>query len=165
MGRIDILTGTFGKALGGAGGGYTAGRRAIIELLRQRSRPYLFSNSLIPSVAAANLAALRLAENADDLRKKLWANTRFFRQQMATAGFEIPPGDHPIVRVMFGDADLAGEIARRVVEHGVFVVAFAYPVVPLGKARIRVQVSAAHSREDLQRAVDAFVGARNDLKR
>lgn len=165
MGRIDILTGTFGKALGGAGGGYTAGRRAIIELLRQRSRPYLFSNSLIPSVAAANLAALRLAENADDLRKKLWANTRFFRQQMATAGFDILPGDHPIVPVMFGDANLAVEIARRVVEHGVFVVAFAYPVVPLGKARIRVQVSAAHCREDLQRAVDAFVGARNDLKR
>ncbi|MGC8560675.1 MAG: glycine C-acetyltransferase [Phycisphaerae bacterium] len=159
LNRIDILTGTFGKALGGAGGGYVAGRKDIINLLRQRSRPYLFSNSLIPAVAAANLAAIRLVENADDLRRRLWENTRYFRQEMVAAGFDIIPGDHPIVPIMFGDANLAVNMARKVVEKGVFVVAFAYPVVPMGKARIRIQVSAAHSRDDLQRAIASFVSA------
>ena len=162
LNRIDILTGTFGKALGGAGGGYVAGRRNIIHMLRQRSRPYLFSNALIPAVAAANLAAVRLVENADDLRRKLWENTRYFRQEMAAAGFDIIPGNHPIVPIMFGDANLAVNMARKVVERSVFVVAFAYPVVPMGRARIRIQVSAAHSRDDLQKAISAFVSARDE---
>jgi glycine C-acetyltransferase len=162
LNRIDILTGTFGKALGGAGGGYVAGRTHIINMLRQRSRPYLFSNSLIPAVAAANLAAVRLVENADDLRRKLWENTRYFRQEMAAAGFDIIPGNHPIVPIMFGDANLAVNMARKVVERSVFVVAFAYPVVPMGRARIRIQVSAAHSRDDLQKAISAFVSARDE---
>ncbi len=162
LNRIDILTGTFGKALGGAGGGYVAGRRNIIRMLRQRSRPYLFSNSLIPAVAAANLAAVRLVENADDLRRKLWENTRYFRQEMAAAGFDIIPGNHPIVPIMFGDANLAVNMARKVVKRSVFVVAFAYPVVPMGRARIRIQVSAAHSRDDLQKAISAFVSARDE---
>jgi glycine C-acetyltransferase len=162
LNRIDILTGTFGKALGGAGGGYVAGRRNIIHMLRQRSRPYLFSNSLIPAVAAANLAAVRLVENADDLRRKLWENTRYFRQEMAAAGFDIIPGNHPIVPIMFGDANLAVNMARKVVKRSVFVVAFAYPVVPMGRARIRIQVSAAHSRDDLQKAISAFVSARDE---
>ncbi len=165
LNRIDILTGTFGKALGGAGGGYVAGRTHIINMLRQRSRPYLFSNSLIPAVAAANLAAIQLVENADDLRRKLWENTRYFRQEMAAAGFDIIPGDHPIVPIMFGDANLAVNMARKVVERGVFVVAFAYPVVPMGKARIRIQVSAAHSRDDLQRAIAAFISARSETEK
>ena len=165
LNRIDILTGTFGKALGGAGGGYVAGRTHIINMLRQRSRPYLFSNSLIPAVAAANLAAVRLVENADDLRRKLWENTRYFRQEMAAAGFDLIPGDHPIVPIMFGDANLAVNMARKVVERGVFVVAFAYPVVPMGKARIRIQVSAAHSRDDLQRAIAAFISARSETEK
>ncbi len=165
LNRIDILTGTFGKALGGAGGGYVAGPTHIINMLRQRSRPYLFSNSLIPAVAAANLAAVRLVENADDLRRKLWENTRYFRQEMAAAGFDIIPGDHPIVPIMFGDANLAVNMARKVVERGVFVVAFAYPVVPMGKARIRIQVSAAHSRDDLQRAIAAFISARSETEK
>lgn len=162
LNRIDILTGTFGKALGGAGGGYVAARRNIIHMLRQRSRPYLFSNSLIPAVAAANLAAVRLVENADDLRRKLWENTRYFRQEMAAAGFDIIPGNHPIVPIMFGDANLAVNMARKVVKRSVFVVAFAYPVVPMGRARIRIQVSAAHSRDDLQKAISAFVSARDE---
>ena len=162
LNRIDILTGTFGKALGGAGGGYVAGRRDIIHMLRQRSRPYLFSNSLIPAVAAANLAAVRLVENADDLRRKLWENTRYFRQEMAAAGFGLISGNHPIVPIMFGDANLAANMARKVVERGVFVVAFAYPVVPMGRARIRIQVSAAHTRDDLQKAIATFVSARDE---
>lgn len=163
MERVDIITGTFGKALGGAGGGYVSGRKEIIDLLRQRSRPYLFSNSLIPSVAAANLAALLLVKNSDSLRRQLWDNTEFFRQQLSAAGFAVVPGDHPIVPVLFGDAVKATQMAQGITKRGVFVVAFTYPVVPLGKARIRTQVSAAHSRADLQRAVNAFVQARRDM--
>ncbi len=163
MGRVDIITGTFGKALGGAGGGYVSGRKEIIDLLRQRSRPYLFSNSLIPAVAAANLAALLLVQNSGALRQRLWDNTEFFRQQLTAAGFDVVSGNHPIVPVMFGDAIKAAEMAQRITERGVFVVAFTYPVVPLGKARIRTQVSASHSRDDLQRAANAFVLARDDM--
>lgn len=163
MERVDIITGTFGKALGGAGGGYVSGRNDIIDLLRQRSRPYLFSNSLIPSVAAANLAALLLVKNSDSLRQQLRDNTEFFRQQLSAAGFDVVPGDHPIVPVLFGDAVKAARMAQGITKRGVFVVAFTYPVVPLGKARIRTQVSAAHSRNDLRRVVKAFVLARRDM--
>ncbi|MDP1878704.1 MAG: glycine C-acetyltransferase [Actinomycetota bacterium] len=155
--RVDIVTGTLGKALGGASGGYTSGRAEIIALLRQRSRPYLFSNSIPPSVVGASLAALRLLEGSADLRERLAANTAFFRERMVAAGFAILPGDHPIVPVMFGDAHRAAAFSQGLLEEGVYAVAFSYPVVPEGQARIRVQVSAAHSRGDLQEAIDAFV--------
>ena len=154
--RVDIVTGTLGKALGGASGGYTSGRAEIVALLRQRSRPYLFSNSIPPAVAGASLAALRLLEGSADLRERLAANTVFLRGGLAGAGFEILPGDHPIVPVMFGDAHRAAAFSQGLLEEGVYAVAFSYPVVPEGQARIRVQVSAAHSREDLQYAIDAF---------
>lgn len=156
MGRIDILTGTLGKALGGASGGYTSGRAEIVELLRQRSRPYLFSNSLAPMIVATSLAVLEMIGASTDLRDRLEENTRFFRQQMTSAGFNIVPGTHPIVPIMLGDATLATRIAEGMLEQGVYVVGFSYPVVPQGKARIRVQVSAAHTREDLEQAVAAF---------
>ncbi|MGC8552441.1 MAG: glycine C-acetyltransferase [Phycisphaerae bacterium] len=165
MGRVDVLTGTFGKALGGACGGYASGRKEIIDILRQRSRPYLFSNSLIPSVAAATITALQLVENSPQLRQQLWDNTRFFRQEMTAAGFDVIPGEHPIVPVMFGDATKAVQMAQAINKRGIFVVAFTYPVVPLGKARIRTQVSAAHTREDLYRVVEAFVAARDEMLR
>ena len=165
MGRVDILTGTFGKALGGACGGYASGRKEIIDLLRQRSRPYLFSNSLIPSVAAATIRALQLVENSSELRQRLWDNTRFFREAMVAAGFDVIPGEHPIVPVMIGDAAQAAQMAQAINKRGVFVVAFTYPVVPLGKARIRAQVSAAHSHDDLRQVVDAFVAARDEMLR
>ncbi|MHB1164058.1 MAG: glycine C-acetyltransferase [Candidatus Nanopelagicales bacterium] len=154
--RVDIVTGTLGKALGGASGGYTSARAEIVALLRQRSRPYLFSNSIPPAVAGASLAALRLLEGSADLRERLAANTVFFRGGLAGAGFEILPGGHPIVPVMFGDAHRAAAFSQGLLEEGVYAVAFSYPVVPEGQARIRVQVSAAHSREDLQYAIDAF---------
>jgi len=157
MGRIDILTGTLGKALGGASGGYTSGRKEIIELLRQRSRPYLFSNTLCPSIAGASIAALNLLKQSTALRDALEANTRFFRAAMTEAGFDIAPGEHPIVPVMLGDAALASKFADAMLEHGVYVIGFSFPVVPQGKARIRTQISAAHTREDLERAVKAFV--------
>ncbi|MBL9177722.1 MAG: glycine C-acetyltransferase [Verrucomicrobiaceae bacterium] len=163
MGRIDILTGTLGKALGGASGGYTSGRKEIIELLRQRSRPYLFSNTLCPSIAGASIAALNLLKHSTKLRDTLEANTRFFREEMTAAGFDIVPGVHPIVPVMLGDAALASRFADAMLERGVYVIGFSYPVVPQGKARIRTQISAAHTREDLEKAVQAFAGVKRDV--
>jgi glycine C-acetyltransferase len=159
-GRIDIITGTLGKALGGANGGYTSGRKEIIELLRQRSRPYLFSNSVAPSVVAASLKALDLLTESSALRQQLRENTDYFRQEMTKAGFQILPGTHPIVPVMFGDAVVAARMAELLLGKGIYVVAFSYPVVPNGKARIRTQISAAHTREELEFAVAKFVEAR-----
>jgi glycine C-acetyltransferase len=163
MGRIDILTGTLGKALGGASGGYTSGRKEIIELLRQRSRPYLFSNTLCPSIAGASIAALCLLKQSTTLRDTLEANTRWFRAAMTEAGFLIVPGEHPIVPVMLGDAALASKFADAMLERGVYVIGFSYPVVPQGKARIRTQISAAHTREDLEKAVKAFADVKREL--
>ncbi|HXG47794.1 MAG TPA: aminotransferase class I/II-fold pyridoxal phosphate-dependent enzyme, partial [Methylomirabilota bacterium] len=163
MGRVDILTGTLGKALGGASGGYTSGRREIIDYLRQRSRPYLFSNTLCPSIAAASLKVLELLSASTELRDRLAANTRFFRSAMAKAGFQILPGEHPIVPIMFGDAVLAGRFAERMLDKGVYVIAFSYPVVPQGRARIRTQISAAHTRADLEFAVDRFIEVKKEL--
>ena len=160
MGRIDAITGTLGKALGGASGGYVSGRREMVAMLRQRSRPYLFSNSVAPPIVAASLKVLDLMRSASDLREKLRDNTAFFRKRMRDEGFDILPGEHPIVPVMIGDAGKAGRIAELMLEQGVYVIGFSYPVVPQGKARIRAQVSAAHSRDDLERAVAAFVAAR-----
>lgn len=161
--RVDVVTGTLGKALGGASGGYTSGRREIIDLLRQRSRPYLFSNSVAPAVVGASLKVLDLLESSDDLRARLRENTALFRQQMTSQGFDILPGDHPIVPVMIGDAARATQLADRLLGKGVYVIGFSYPVVPVGKARIRTQVSAAHSRADLQTAVTAFAAARDEM--
>lgn len=163
MDRIDILTGTLGKALGGASGGYTSGRREIVELLRQRSRPYLFSNTLAPPITTASLAVLDLLERSTELRDRLEDNTRFWRAEIAKAGFEVLPGSHPITPVMIGDAALAGKIADALLERGVYVIGFSYPVVPQGKARIRTQVSAAHSREDLAFAAAQFAAVKRDL--
>jgi glycine C-acetyltransferase len=162
-GRIDIVTGTLGKALGGASGGYTSGRKEIIDLLRQRSRPYLFSNSVAPPIVAASLKVLDLVTESPDLRKRLHDNTRLFREDMTKAGFDILPGDHPIVPVMFGDATLAARTAELLLSKGVYVIAFSYPVVPLGKARIRTQISAAHTREELQFAVAKFAEAKAEI--
>ena len=156
MGRVDIITGTLGKALGGASGGYTSGRREIIELLRQRSRPYLFSNTLAPSIAGASLKVLDLLTESTALRDQLEANTKFFRAGMAKLGFTILPGTHPICPVMLGDAALATKFADAMLAQGVYVIGFSYPVVPQGKARIRTQISAAHSRADLEHALAAF---------
>ncbi|MFJ8647519.1 glycine C-acetyltransferase [Streptomyces sp. NPDC093546] len=160
MDRVDIVTGTLGKALGGASGGYVAARAEIVALLRQRSRPYLFSNSLAPVIAAASLKVLDLLESAGDLRERLDANTKLFRTRMAEEGFEILPGDHPIAPVMIGDAAEAARMAELLLERGVYVIGFSYPVVPMGQARIRVQLSAAHSTQDVERAVAAFTDAR-----
>ncbi len=160
MGRIDAITGTLGKALGGASGGYVSGRKEMVAMLRQRSRPYLFSNSVAPPIVAASLKVLELLRSARELRERLAENTRFFRSRMTEEGFDILPGDHPIVPVMIGDASLAGRTAAAMLDKGVYVVGFSYPVVPQGKARIRCQVSAAHSREELERAVRAFVETR-----
>lgn len=161
--RVDIVTGTLGKSLGGAGGGYVSGRREIVALLRQRSRPYLFSNSLAPVLAGAALEALRLVAAGDDLRDRLRNNTLFFREALAGEGFDLLPGGHPIVPVMFGEAAPAARMAGLLLDHGVHVVAFSHPVVPPGRARIRCQVSAAHSREELEFAVSAFRRARRAL--
>jgi glycine C-acetyltransferase len=158
MGRVDILTGTLGKALGGASGGYTAGPKAVIDLLRQRSRPYLFSNSLAPAVVGASIAALRILQESQELPERLRANTSFFRTRMRDLGLDIVPGDHPIVPVMIGDATRAGRMAEYLLERRIYVVAFSYPVVPMGKARIRIQVSAAHTKEQLSRAAELFAG-------
>ncbi|WP_394160163.1 glycine C-acetyltransferase [Galactobacter valiniphilus] len=158
--RVDIYTGTFGKALGGASGGYVSGRAEIVALLRQVGRPYLFSNSLAPSIVAATLAALDLVEGAGELRERLFSNASLFRRRMAEEGFELLEGEHAIIAVMFGDAVEAARVAAAMLEHGVYVTAFSYPVVPKGQARIRVQLSAAHSAEDVERAVQAFVAAR-----
>jgi glycine C-acetyltransferase len=163
MGRVDVLTGTLGKALGGASGGYTTGRKEIIELLRQRSRPYLFSNSLAPSIVGASLKALELLSANTALRDKLEANTTFFRGEMTKAGFQILPGTHPIVPIMFGEAALAARVAEAMLARGVYVIAFSYPVVPQGKARIRTQISAAHSREDLEFATRAFIEVKKEI--
>ncbi len=156
MGRVDLLTGTLGKALGGASGGYTSGRRELVDYLRQRSRPYLFSNTLMPAIAATSVAVLDLLESATDLRDKLFANARRFRDGMTRAGFRLVPGEHPIVPVMLGDAVLATTMADRLLERGIYVIAFSYPVVPKGQARIRVQLSAAHTADQVGRAVVAF---------
>ncbi len=163
MGRVDIITGTLGKALGGASGGYTSGRKEIIDLLRQRSRPYLFSNTLAPAITAASIKVIDLLEKGDDLRAKLRDNTKYFREEMTKAGFNILPGTHPIVPIMLGDAVLAQKMATRMLELGIYVVGFFYPVVPQGKARIRTQISAAHSREDLKLAVEKFIQAKKEI--
>ncbi len=161
--RVDIVTGTLGKALGGASGGYTSGRREIVSLLRQRSRPYLFSNTIAPPIVAASLKVLDLLTTSDDLRARLRANTTLFRERMTALGFDILPGEHPIIPVMLGDAQKAGQLAERLLDKGIYVIAFSYPVVPHGKARIRTQVSAAHSEADLLRAATAFAEARDEL--
>ena len=163
MSRVNILTGTLGKALGGASGGYTSGRREVIELLRQRSRPYLFSNTLCPSIAGASLKVLDMLGASTALRDRLAENTRFFREAMAREGFDLLPGEHPIVPVMLGDAALATRFADAMLAQGVYVVGFSFPVVPQGRARIRTQISAAHSREDLEFAVAAFARVKKDL--
>ncbi|MGO4535788.1 glycine C-acetyltransferase [Leifsonia sp. 2MCAF36] len=163
--RVDIYTGTFGKALGGASGGYVSSRREIVDLLRQRARPYLFSNTLAPSIVAGTLAALDLLEQSDHLRAQLIANAELFRRLMTEAGFDLLPGAHPIVPVMFGDAALTGRIADEMQRQGVYVTAFSYPVVPKGRARIRVQLSAAHTEEEIRRCVDAFVASRATVAR
>ena len=163
MGRVDILTGTLGKALGGASGGYTSARKEIVALLRQRSRPYLFSNTVAPAIVGASLKVLDLVTETRDLRERLFENTRFFRENIAAVGFNVLVGEHPIVPVMLGDAGLAGKMAERLLERGVYVVGFSYPVVPKDKARIRVQLSAAHTRQDLEFAIAQFRAVRAEL--
>jgi len=163
MSRIDIITGTMGKALGGASGGYTSGRREIVDLLRQRSRPYLFSNTLAPVIAGATLKTLDLLTQSTERRDRLERNTKLFRDGISKAGFNIVPGVHPIVPIMLGDAALASTFADAMLQRGVYVVGFSYPVVPLGKARIRVQVSAAHSEDDIRFALDAFAAVKREL--
>ena len=163
MERVDILTGTLGKALGGASGGYISGRRDIVALLRQRSRPYLFSNTLAPVIAAASLTTLEIISRSTALRDKLEANTKYFREGLTRAGLNLRPGSHPIVPVMLGDAALSQKFAARMLEKGVYVIGFFYPVVPQGMARIRTQVSAAHSREDLDFAIKAFAEVKTEL--
>ncbi|AFM27893.1 glycine C-acetyltransferase [Desulfomonile tiedjei] len=163
--RVDIITSTLGKALGGASGGFTSGRGSIVKFLRQRSRPYLFSNTLAPPIVYATLTALNMIDGSDDLRRRLKENTEYFRQQIETAGFDIRKGSHPIIPIMLGDARLAQDMARELLDEGIYVVGFSYPVVPKDKARIRVQISAAHTREELDRAVKAFtlVGRKHGL--
>ena len=163
LGRIDILTGTMGKALGGASGGYLSGPKEVVELLRQRSRPYLFSNTIAPAVAGGSLKAIEMLTASTELRDRLADNTAFFRSEMETAGLDVLPGEHPIVPVMLGDAALAGRMAEAMLAKGVYVIGFSYPVVPKGKARIRAQVSAAHTREDLAFAVRAFAESKSEL--
>jgi glycine C-acetyltransferase len=163
MSRIDIITGTMGKALGGASGGYTSGRAEIIEFLRQRSRPYLFSNTVAPSIVAASIKAIDLLTASTELRDRLESNTKFFREQMAGSGFHILEGEHPITPIMLGDAALAGRFADAMLEKGVYVIGFSYPVVPQGKARIRTQISAAHTREDLEFAIAKFGEVKNEM--
>ena len=156
MGRIDIITGTLGKALGGASGGFTSGRKEVIEMLRQRSRPYLFSNTLAPSIVGASIAVLDMLSETTELRDRLEWNTKYFREQMTAVGFDIKPGDHPIVPIMLYEAEVAQEMAARMLKEGIYVIGFFYPVVPKGKARIRVQLSAAHDKQMLDRAIAAF---------
>ncbi|MBK9216144.1 MAG: glycine C-acetyltransferase [Chloracidobacterium sp.] len=163
MGRVDVITGTLGKALGGASGGYTSGRKAIIDLLRQRSRPYLFSNSVAPPIVTAAIAAIDMLSASTALRDKLMENTRYFREKIAAVGLDVLPGEHPIVPIMFGEATPAVRMAERLLEKGVYVIPFSFPVVPKGKARIRTQVSAAHSREDLDLAIEKFAEAKQEL--
>jgi glycine C-acetyltransferase len=163
MGRIDLITGTLGKALGGASGGYTSGRKEIIDLLRQRSRPYLFSNSVAPPIVAASLKVLELLSESTARRDKLEANTKLFREGLTMLGFNILPGTHPIVPIMLGDAALATKVADAMLKKGVYVIGFSYPVVPKGKARIRTQISAAHSRGDLEFALEKFGEVKKEL--
>jgi len=157
IGRVDIITGTLGKALGGAMGGFTSGRKEIVEMLRQKSRPYLFSNSLAPSIVGSGIKVLEILEKSTDLRDKLEANTKYFRKAMSEAGFDIKEGVHPIVPVMLYDARLAGDMADKLLDEGIYVIGFSFPVVPKDQARIRVQISAAHSQEDLDKAINAFI--------
>ena len=164
MGKIDVITSTLGKALGGASGGFTSGRKRIVELLRQRSRPYLFSNTVAPPIVAASIKALELLTSSTELRDKLEENTKFFRAALTERGLTIKPGTHPIVPIMLGDAALSQKFAARMLEKGVYVIGFFYPVVPHGTARVRTQVSAAHSREDLEFAVNAFAETNEELK-
>ncbi|OGQ73659.1 MAG: glycine C-acetyltransferase [Deltaproteobacteria bacterium RIFCSPLOWO2_12_FULL_57_22] len=163
MGRIDILTGTLGKALGGASGGFASGRREIVEMLRQRSRPYLFSNTVAPMIVGASLKALEILSKSTELRDRLMQNTCLFRQGMTERGFNIPPGEHPIVPIMLGDELLAQKMSERLLEKGIYVIGFSYPVVPKGQARIRVQLSAVHSRDDLEFAIAAFAEVKREL--
>ncbi|MRJ42803.1 MULTISPECIES: glycine C-acetyltransferase [Idiomarinaceae] len=163
MGRVDIITGTLGKALGGASGGYTSGKKPVIDWLRQRSRPYLFSNSVAPAIVQASIRVLEMLEQGHERRQKLWDNANYFREQMTAAGFTLSGADHAIIPVMIGDARLASEMADRMLKEGIYVVGFSFPVVPRGKARIRTQMNAAHSREQLDRAIDAFTRIGKDL--
>jgi glycine C-acetyltransferase len=163
MDRVDIITGTFGKALGGGSGGYTSGRKEIIDMLRQRSRPYLFSNTVAPAICAASLKVLDMLSASTELRDRLEENTQYFRKGMCNAGFDIPQGDHPIVPVMLGDAALAQKMSQKLLEHGIYAIGFFYPVVPQGKARIRAQISAAHTKEDLDKAISAFAEIYQEL--
>jgi glycine C-acetyltransferase len=164
MGRIDIITGTLGKALGGASGGYTSGRKEVVGWLRQRSRPYLFSNSVAPMIAASSIAVLELLERDHSLQQQLHSNAAYFREKMTARGFDLKPGEHPIIPVMLGDAKLATEMADRLLERGVYVIGFSFPVVPKGQARIRTQMSAGLTREQLDRAIDAFTDVGRELK-
>ena len=157
MGRVDIITGTLGKALGGASGGYVSGKKEVIDFLRQRSRPYLFSNTLAPVITATSIKVIEMLEKSSDLRKKLKENSAYFRREMESAGFKLLPGEHPIIPIMLGDAELAKNMANELLNEGIYVVGFSYPVVPKGLARIRTQISAAHTKQDLERAVDAFI--------
>jgi glycine C-acetyltransferase len=163
MGRVDIITGTLGKAMGGAMGGFTSGKKEIIEMLRQRSRPYLFSNSLAPSIVGASIAVIDLLTESTSLRDKLWENTKYFREQITKAGFDIKPGEHPIVPIMLYEAKLAQDFASKLLNEGIYVIGFFYPVVAKGNARIRVQVSAAHERHHLDKAVTAFTKVGKEL--
>ncbi|WP_404401205.1 glycine C-acetyltransferase [Idiomarina seosinensis] len=163
MDRVDIITGTLGKALGGSSGGYTAGKKEVIEWLRQRSRPYLFSNSVAPAIVQASIKVLDMLAEGHELRKKLWQNAEYFRQQMTAAGFTLSGADHAIIPVMIGDARQASEMADRLLEEGIYVIGFSFPVVPKGKARIRTQMSAAHSRQQLDRTIEAFTRIGKDL--
>jgi len=163
MERVDILTGTFGKALGGASGGYTSGRREIIDMLRQRSRPYLFSNTVAPVIAAATLKAIELLTTSTERRDRLEENAKYFREKITALGFEIKPGSHPIVPIMLGDAKLAQKMAARLLEKGIYVIGFFYPVVPMGQARIRVQLSALHTLKDLDFALEQFKAVKAEL--
>jgi glycine C-acetyltransferase len=162
-GRIDIVTGTLGKALGGASGGYTSGKAVVVDWLRQRSRPYLFSNTLMPAIAAASLKVFELIEDGDALRQRLYANAARFRDGMTKAGFTLAGSGHPIIPVMLGDAALAQQMAAKMLERGIYVIGFSFPVVPKGQARIRTQMSAAHSPEDVDRAVEAFAAVGREL--
>jgi len=164
IGRIDIITGTLGKALGGASGGFTSGKKAVIDMLRQKSRPYLFSNTLAPAITGASIAVLNLLSKTTDLRDKLERNTTYFRQQMTDAGFDIKPGEHPIVPIMLYDAVLAQDFAARLLDEGIYVIGFFFPVVPKGQARIRVQISAAHEQHHLDKAIEAFTRIGKSLK-
>ena len=163
MGRVDIITGTLGKALGGASGGYVSSKAEIVEMLRQRSRPYLFSNTVAPAICGASLEVIKMLEESTGYRDRVHANTKYFREEMAALGFDILPGTHPIVPIMLYDAKAASEFASRLLEKGIYVTGFFYPVVPQGKARVRTQVSAAHTKEDLDRAITAFAEVKREM--